>query len=291
MNTLFVTKKVKISRENRILKIEGESYLNKVPISLIDNIYIFGSAYLNYGAKRLLLENSKEIYYFSHKGNFLGVLTNTKLHSNYRLRLLQYKHINDTRIAKFFVKKKIETIEQYTKKSLNRYKEKLKQCQNLNEILGIEGKCSLFLFEKIKEILTKQGITEFQKREFRPVKDRVNGLLSFAYHLYHAYLHSKVLREGFDPYLAFLHKKRGSHMAFVSDIMEGYRTILSAFIVSLLINQKITSDDFDELYLNYEGRKKFIKFYLKLIQEIEEDKNLDFLTQFKEFLKSENFEI
>ena len=274
MQNLFITKPVKIVRETKMLKIEGEVGLKKIPVNLIDGVYLFGNVELTYGARNLLLEYSKDIYFFNHKGEFRGVLSNGKLNSNYKYRLLQYKNLENLEIAKFIVNKKIETIEEYTKKSLNRYKEKLNEVTTLNEILGIEGSASIYLFEKIRETLNKNGI-EFKKREYKPVKDKVNSLLSFIYTLYYNFLYTIILNDGFDPYIGFLHKKRGKHMAFVSDVIEAYRVPLSAFVVALFVNKKITDEDFEGIYLNYEGRKKFISYYLDLIEELNHKEFLD----------------
>ena len=274
MTNLFITKPIKIVRETKMLKIEGEVGLKKIPVNLIDGVYLFGNVELTNGARNLLLEYSKDIYFFNHKGEFKGVLSNAKLKSNLRYRLLQYKNIENLELAKFIVNKKIETIEEYTKKSLNRYKEKLKEVTTLNEILGVEGSSSLYLFEKIRNKLNENGI-EFKTREYKPVKDKVNSLLSFIYTLYYDFLHTIILNDGFDPYIGFLHKKRGKHMAFVSDVMEAYRVPLSAFVVALFVNKKITDEDFDGIYLTYEGRKKFIGYYLDLIEELNHKEFLD----------------
>ena len=277
MKDLFIIHPVKISRDAKSLKIE-EGNFKKIPVSLIRSVYIFGNAELNNSARNLLLEYSKPIYLFSSKGEFRGIIHNAKLKSNYKNRILQYKNIDNLDIAKFIVKKKIETIEHYTKRSLNRYKEKLESAKSLNEILGVEGSCSRYMFEKIKEDLAKAGI-EFKGRQFRPVKDRVNSLLSFAYSLYYVFLHTVILEEGFDPYIGFLHKKRGTHMAFVSDVMEGYRVYLSAFVVKILKKQIMNDEDFkDGIFLNYEGKKKFISYYLDFIKILD---NSSFLEEIK----------
>jgi len=280
MEILFITKPVKVSRELKTLKIEDEK-IKKIPVTLIKSVYLFGNVELSQGARNLLLDYSKDIYYFSSKGEFKGVLHNSKLNSNYKNRLIQYKNINNLDIAKFIVNKKIETIEEYTQKSLNRYKEKLNSINSLNEVLGVEGSASVFLFDKVREELAKHSI-EFKKREYKPVKDRINGLFSFIYTLYYQFLHTIISSEGFDPYIGILHKKRGQHMAFVSDVMEGYRSILTAFVVKLLKEKLIVDEDFDDLFLNYEGRKKFIGYYLGLLEEINHQ---EFLDEIKNLLK------
>jgi CRISPR-associated protein Cas1 len=279
MEVLFVTKPVKLVREAKTLKIIDDT-TRKIPIRIISAVFLFGNVELTQGARNLLLENNKEIYFFSSKGEFKGVLHNAKLSSNYKVRLYQYKNLNNLDIAKFIVFTKIEEIEKWTKKSLNRYKEKLKTAKTINEILGVEGSATLYMFAKVKEILNKNGI-EFQKREYRPIKDRVNGLFSFVYTVHYNFLHSIVLERGFDPYIGFLHKKRGKHMAFVSDIMEKYRVVLTAFVVKLLKDKLITNDDFDELYLNYEGRKKFLSYYVELLENLN---HTDFIDSLKDKL-------
>ena len=278
MKDLFILRPVKIGRVGKTLKIE-ENKLKKIPVKLIRNVYIFANADISNSARNLLLEYSKPVYLFSSKGEFRGIIHNAKLKSNYKYRLLQYKYIDNLEMAKFIVLKKIKTIEDYTQKNLNRYKEKLKKANNLNEVLGVEGGCSFYMFEKMREVLNAHKI-EFKKREYRPVKDRVNSLLSFIYSLHYGFLHTIVLEEGFDPYIGFLHKKRGTHMAFVSDLMEGYRAYLSAFVVKVLISKKISEEDFkeEEVYLNYEGKKKFVRLYLELLEIF---KNYSFIDEIK----------
>jgi len=120
MEVLFVTKPVKLVREAKTLKIidiENKTS-RKIPLRIISSVYLFGNVDLTQGARNLLLENNKEIYYFSSKGEFKGVLHNAKLSSNYKNRLVQYKNLNNLEIAKFIVFKKIEEIEKWTKKSL-----------------------------------------------------------------------------------------------------------------------------------------------------------------------------
>ncbi len=280
MQHLYILRNdVILKRDRKSIRIEGESNIRQVPVSMIDGVYLFG-ADITKGARNLLLENNKEIYFFSSKGFFRGVLHAAKLKSNYKKRLIQYRFIENLEIAKFIVKRKIDSIEFFLKVSLNRYKEKLKTAKNLNEVLGIEGACSAYFFRKIKETLNSNGI-EFEKREYRPVKDRVNGLLSFVYYLYYTFLHSIILNEGYDPYIGFLHRKRGTHMAFVSDLMEVYRVVLSEFVVELLITKKIDENDFKDLYLTYEGRKKFVGFYLDLIEKMNHTK---FLREIEAFI-------
>jgi len=249
---LYVVSKKELKRDGNTLKIDNK----KIPLSMIKNVFIFSNAHITDSARNLLLRNSKPIYFLDYKYNLIGMLVNSHFDSNYRVRLLQYKNHQNLDLAKFIVLKKIEAIEEYTN-SLNRFKDKLKKADSLNSVLGVEGSVSTFMFKKFKEELEKIGIDEFKKREYRPVKDRVNSLLSFLYTIYYAYLYSEVISEGFDPYIGFLHIKRGKHAAFVSDIMEEARVKLTFLAIKIL--KEFFEDGFDGIYLKNEARKEVLK--------------------------------
>jgi CRISPR-associated protein Cas1 len=203
------------------------------------------------------------------------MLVNSHFDSNYKLRLRQYENFGNIEFAKLIVLKKLETIEKYTS-AMDRYKKKIEKVKTLNEILGIEGSASAYMFLKFKEELEKIGIFEFTKRVYRPVKDRINGLLSFLYTLYYSYLYGEVISEGFDPFIGFLHIKRGKHAVFVSDMMEEARVELTFLAVEIL--KDIYEDGFEGIYLNSDARKyvlrKFDKFILNyensLLKEVKE---------------------
>jgi CRISPR-associated protein Cas1 len=259
---LYVTNNQEIKREGNTLKIEDK----KVPLSIVKNLFIFGSANLTKSARNLLLKNSKPVYFFDYRYNLLGLLINPHYDSNYKIRLSQYKNINNLEFAKLIVNKKIETIEEFTS-SMKRYKDKIKKADNPNSLLGIEGNASVFMFSKFRQFLEEIGIFEFQKRTYRPVKDKINGLLSFLYSLYYAYLYGEVISEGFDPYIGFFHIKRGKHAVFVSDMMEEARVKLTFLAIEIL--KEIYKDGFDGLYLNSEARKFVLKEFDKFVLEYE----------------------
>ncbi len=277
---LFVTQKAKISRENYQLKLVTEDSQRKIPISLIKNLYLFGKAELNHSAKTFLLEKNIDIYFLTYSGKLKGILTNTILKSHYRNRLLQYKAFEDKskniKIAKWIVGVKIEKIESYYGRSLKRYAEKLKEADNPASILGIEGTASRFLFEKVKRDLKEIGV-EFEGRNYYPPKDFVNALLSFVYSVYYSYVYSLTLSYGLDPYIGFLHIKRGTHAPLISDIMEFKRVDLSSFAVDLLRDGIINSDDFDESFRLKSDKIRVLinKMVERFYENEEEEREID----------------
>ena len=259
---LYITNNQEIKRDGSTIKIENK----KIPLSVIKNVFVIGNSSITKSARNILLKHSKPIYFFDYKYNLLYMVINDHFNSNYKIRLAQYQNFNNLELAKFIVLKKIEEIEKYTF-SMDRYKNQLNETNNLNSILGIEGNASIYMFKKFREKLEEIGISDFKKREYHPVKDKINGLLSFLYSLYYTYLYTEIISEGFDPYIGFLHIKRGKHAVFVSDMMEEARVKLTFLAVDIL--KDIYEDGFDELYLNTESRKFVLKEFDNFLNSYE----------------------
>ena len=264
---LYITRRLKLHREGNVLKIDN----TRVPVSMIDSVFIIGNAKITRSAKSLLLKNSKSIFYLSGTYKPMGLLMPHYFVSSYRYRLKQYKNLGNLDIAKFIIGKKIDAIEQVTKRSMQRYKDKLESCKSLNEVLGVEGSASSYMFEKFKSELKNLGIENFTRD--RKSKDIVNSVLNFIYTLYYSFTFSLIVSEELDPYIGFLHIKRGTHAALASDIMEEARVYLTFMILEFLSDIELedgylTGDSvklvlkrFDEFILNYEN---------SLIKEIKE---------------------
>jgi len=275
---LFLSQKSNISRDAKSLKITLEEQEVKIPLGIIENIFIIGSQInLSNSARNMLLEHNKSIFYYSSSYKLQGVLSNTKLQSNYRNRLLQYEAYTNKAfsVAQFIVQKKIEAIiTHFQLYYLKQHISKVYETQKINELLGIEGYVATKMFDKFKKSLLSFGIEDFQKREYRPTNDKINGVLSFTYTLYSNLLYGLVLAQGYDPYIGFLHKKRGTHYAFVSDLIELDRSELTLFVLKLFLSEKLQESHFEGIYLSQEGRKIFLQLFNEFsMQRLEISKN------------------
>ncbi|NPA51790.1 MAG: CRISPR-associated endonuclease Cas1 [Aquificae bacterium] len=266
---IFITKQgTKLKRkDNQIIAILGTEKIGAFPINRIKKIFLFGNIEITMPAVNFLLSKNAEIYLLSQVGNFKGLITNTKLESNYNLRLTQYRaFINENsnlETAKFFVLKKIISIEKFTQTDLKELKNGLSNAKRYKEILGIEGTASAFFFDTFRKNLKIN--LGFKKREYRPAKDPVNALLSFVYSLFYSLLFSFIKAKGFDPYIGYLHRKRGTHAVLASDFMEIFRVELSKFILILFNNEVFTPADFEKstrgVYLKEESLRKFLEIF------------------------------
>ena len=256
---IYVISNYTLKRDGNIIKIDN----SKIPISLIHNIFIIGKATISRSAQNLLLKNNKMIFFLDNQYRLIGILSKTIYDSDYNLRLKQYQKAQNIKIASFIVKKKIEAIAKTTQKSMDRYLKKIDKVSSINELLGIEGIASNYMFAKFKERLEENGIYEFSKRSFRPAPDRVNALLSFLYTLYYSLAYAMLIGEKLDPYIGFLHTKRGKHAACASDIMEEARVYLTFLAIDIL---KEILEEFNGKYLTYKGLKKVLNHFDNFVQ-------------------------
>jgi len=182
-------------------------------------------------------------------------------------------------IAQTIVSSKIRSMEKVFQEKLNKFVILSSKTKDIQELMGVEGKATSIMFKKFRQYLEISGINDFKKREYRPTKDKVNGLLSFTYTLYSNLLYSLILSDGYDPYIGFLHSKRGMHAAFVSDMIEFDRARLTLFVLKLFTHEYLVDDDFESIYLTQNGRKKFLVKFNELVAEIFDDsrKNLNFI--------------
>jgi CRISPR-associated endonuclease Cas1 len=186
---LYITKNSEIKRVSNSIEVRSDSNIKKIPISLISNLFLFGSGNLTQGARNFLLKNGVDIFFLSSSGSLNGILNSTKLKSNYKNRLKQYKASEaPLRIAKLFVLRKIDDIELGINKSMERYKKRVKDAKNLDSLRGFEGSASIYLFKKLKEELNtidipfeRRSYSLFEKLRAKSLKPNFPRLLAFSF--------------------------------------------------------------------------------------------------------------
>ncbi|MRJ02047.1 MAG: CRISPR-associated endonuclease Cas1 [Epsilonproteobacteria bacterium] len=273
---IFLIRESEMSRSGNLLKIGT----HKIPISLVNNVFILSGAVISRGARKLLLKHGRAVIYLNSYYQMEGILLPNRFDSNYRKRLNQYLRHGELQLARVIVAHKIDMIEKYVNRSLDHYRERLAQAEGYRSILGVEGGVSNYMFQIYKRELERLDIWEFQRREYYPPPDRINALLSLLYTLYYGALYAQISGEGLDPYIGFLHVKRGRHAAFVSDMMEGARVELT--FLSLQILPHIYPDRFEERALDYEGKKMVLSLFSRFM----EGHTNHLYNQFKELLSA-----
>jgi CRISPR-associated protein Cas1 len=203
-----------------------------------------------------------------------GFLMPELVASNYNNRLEQYALFLEDRVgvAKFFVLKKLEEIEGSFGVVLEEEKKLLTEAKDLDAVRGVEGVASRKMFEEVKKLL-KGTNWNFEGRSYRPPTDEVNALLSLSYTLVYATALPVVVGLGYDPYISFLHSKRGTHAAFCSDLMEPVRPFITLRLVEELRRGLFKREDFQRdarrgYYLTEGGLWKFLSWFERNTEEV-----------------------
>ena len=157
---------------------------------------------------------------------------------------------------------------------LDRILENLRDETTVDALRGQEGKAADLYFSVFDELIRdRESPFRFEGRNRRPPLDMVNALLSYSYTLL---LHETIAgleTVGLDPAVGFLHRDRPGRQSLALDLLEEFRPYAGdRFILSLINNKRLTPSDFETrangaVYLNEEGRKKFLTAWQQRKQE------------------------
>ncbi len=160
-------------------------------------------------------------------------------------RLLQYEAFRKRRVevARFIVSQKLKEIERFFRIDLRGELKALERAKDIDSLMGVEGNASKKMFDRFKENVGGCGF-EFYGRSYRPPADPVNALLSLAYTFAYYLAFPIVSFLGYDPYISFLHSKRGTHASFCSDVVEFVRPLLTKHLEDVLLREVFKKEDF-----------------------------------------------
>ena len=247
-NIYIISKCAEISRRsNQIFVRTIENNTTTIPLVKIKTVFIFGNSPVTMPLISYLLSRNINLILLSRNGKFKGIITKPFFKSDNRIRLNQYKIASDVKlclqIAKHFVTKKWNSIAIYCNLPIDEFKGKINNAKDIDSLLGFEGSISAKYFKEFKKRISASDF-DFEKRQYHPSPDPVNAMLSLGYTMFYNLVYPFIVSEGLDPFIGFLHEKRGTHMALCSDIMEEYRIEIGCFIEEMIISKKITTDDF-----------------------------------------------
>lgn len=248
----------------------------KLPVRLADTIIITSNVTIDTKDLIKITNSGVNFIFFNPFGN-QTTITMTAEQKNADLKLKQYQALSKRLyIAKYIIAEKIKRhtfqlgINDIALEN-SHYLEKLKQVKDIDELLGVEGSFSREYFGHYFTLFSKR--LHSGKRTKRPPKDPLNALLSYFYTLLYSLLTVRLLANGFDPSISYLHVPFRSHQALSSDILELFRDRINQF-VKIIIDEKIVLiEDFTKknggVYIRYDGRKKLYKPLKELWEGLE----------------------
>ncbi len=272
---LIVSERASIVRRGERIKICKGSREMSVPVRYLDLVIVFGGVSLSSEAISLLLKSGVPLFFLTRYGRLRGVLSNGVFASNYNRRLKQFRVYTEdpVSVARLLVGMKIEAIEKEFGLDLSDLRGELDRVRSSEEIMGLEGVASRRMFERFGACI-KDGDLKFGGRSYRPPVDEVNALLSLAYTLTYAIAYPLTLLMGYDPYLSFLHAKRGGHASFCSDVIEPVRPLVTRRLSDPVVRKVFTKRDFRRekggVYLQRESLPKFLNWFEGIKEEVVE---------------------
>lgn len=289
LNTLYVTNPdIYLRRDglNVIIDINGNK--KGFPIHNFENIIIFQYTGISPALMQLCMEHNINVCFLSPYGKLQGKLSGP-IKGNVLLRKEQYRISDDEdrsiNYAKNFILGKIYNQKFRLSRGLRDHSEKIdrtvleraikkmdfdlsrvKEIENNESLLGLEGNNAREYFSGLKElIISNKEDFDFVERTRRPALDPTNSMLSFGYSLLASLTQGALETVGLDPYVGFYHKDRPGRASLALDLMEELRSYLvDSFVVTLINRKQMKQSDFwvkeDGAYLfTDDARMKFIK--------------------------------
>lgn len=139
-----------------------------------------------------------------------------------------------------------------------------------NTLQGLEGSAGREYFSLLSALLPKSEA--FDGRSFRPVKDRFNAMLNYAYGILYSQVERAARLAGVDPYIGIMHADAYNKPTFVFDAVELFRHYAEETAFKLFSARKVSASMFDTrdggVFLNGEGRKLLIAAYFRKMSEM-----------------------
>lgn len=299
MNTLYITspdRYLSLDGENVVI-LEKENEIGRIPLHNLEGIVTFGYTGASPALMGACAKRNISLIFLTSNGRFLAKVTG-EVRGNVTLRKQQYRlsdnNYDCTKIARNFIIGKIYNsrmiIERATRDyslrlDCNKLKAKsellkssidmLKNCNNCEQIMGVEGESATVYFSVFDDLILQQKENFFFKgRNKRPPLDNVNAMLSFAYTLLANMCASALETVGLDPYVGFLHKDRPGRTSLALDLMEELRSVFADRFVLSLINKRIinsagfTKKENGAVIMDDDTRKAFLSNWQNKKQEI-----------------------
>ena len=287
LNTIYITRQdsyLHKERETIVVK-NKEEKIGQFPAINIGGVLCFGRVSVSPYLMGYCAENGIGLAFFTEYGKFLGRVQG-KITGNVLLRREQYRWADNKEksasLSRLIIASKITNGRSVLQREIRNHGDnpllenaikklswslkRLKNTQETNEIMGVEGEAAAVYFSVFNELIRGDGFS-FEKRVRRPSTDPVNAMLSFIYSIMNQECASALYGIGLDPYVGVLHRDRPGRMGLALDMLEEFRAIWGDRLVLTLLNrQQIKQNDFvteagGAVRFSDEGRKRFLMAY------------------------------
>lgn len=266
----------------RLIVRQEQKTVREIPAIKVDQVMVFGNAQITTQAMQFCLQERIPIYLLSGQGHYYGVIDSFSTEP-VLLQREQFLRANDPafclKVAVAMVHGKLANSRLMLQRLARRHNTEvlhtaadtlkstltnLADASSLDELRGFEGSSAKVYFQALAA--TVDSAWGFNQRVRQPPADGINAMLSYGYTLLFYNIYSLLRSRGLNPQVGFLHALRPGHPALASDMVEEFRAlVVDAVVWKLVLNQRLTPDDFDNpttgegCLLKPHARQVFIK--------------------------------
>lgn len=294
-------------KDNTIYFTDSEDNKRALPIEQIDSIHVYGEVDLNTKMINYISQYGVILNFYNYYGYYTGSFYPRKKNvSGFSLVCQSACYLNDDEriyIARSFIESAVHHIlrnMRYYKvdesliESIKKESESLKYVQDIQTLMGIEGRIRRNYYKSFNHIL-KNGYS-FSKREKRPPKDPINALMSFGNSVMYTNVLKEIYKTQLDPTVSFLHEPSSKRFSLSLDIAEIFKPlIIDPIIFSLVNNKRLNKSDFvyeDEIcYLSESGKKKFLSDFEGKMSTTIKHRKLNRQVSYRYFIRLECYKL
>lgn len=294
-------------KDNTIYFTDSEDNKRALPIEQIDSIHVYGEVDLNTKMINYISQYGVILNFYNYYGYYTGSFYPRKKNiSGFSLVCQSACYLNDDDriyIARSFIESAVHHIlrnMRYYKvdesliESIKKESESLKYVQDIQTLMGIEGRIRKNYYKSFNHIL-KNGYS-FGKREKRPPKDPINALMSFGNSVMYTNVLKEIYKTQLDPTVSFLHEPSSKRFSLSLDIAEIFKPlIIDPIIFSLVNNKRLSKSDFvyeDEIcYLSESGKKKFLADFEGKMSTTIKHRKLNRQVSYRYFIRLECYKL
>ncbi|MCS7232248.1 MAG: CRISPR-associated endonuclease Cas1 [Elusimicrobiota bacterium] len=276
-------RKVYVMGRGRLLMREGclifekyeknERKINKLPINNLDLIICIGSVGLSSNSIKHILRKNISIVFLDLNGSFKGMfLPKNKIFSSVVIHQVSTLLNRRIEIARSIILGlKISSVLIFRMIGEREFEERIEKIRidadDITTLMSVES----IIWKEIYSFLRSTD-TNFESRKYNPPKGKMNCLISYGNSLLYSIILNKVVEEGLNPKIGFLHENTESRYSFILDISEIFKPFIILLLNKKLLENKILIDiHFEEkegyTYLNFLGRAIYTKYFESLINE------------------------
>ncbi len=286
MPILYVEEnQAKIGLDGHRAVVQCENGLTRyVPLETLDGITILGKPQLTTQFMEFCLRNGINVAFFSKSGRYFGRLLSTGhvkatlqrkqaslYDSEFALQLagkiIEAKlHNQMVLLRRYSGSRRVDSSEEI--KMIRICADKVKEADNIPEIMGYEGQGAKYYFKGLAECIEPEF--RFNGRNRQPPRDPFNSMISLGYSILMNELYGEIEHRGMNPYFGFIHRDAEHHPTLASDMMEEWRAvIIDAVVMSLINGHEVRADGF-ETNEDEPGcflKKDTLKIYLQKLEQ------------------------